>query len=102
MDEQEIQEQRQRRETFLTIFLTLAAGAGILFFLILITGGFFLYVLLGLAAIVALGFFHYLLWGQRFTDQVAEEREEAEARERAEAEEKDWPMPEERFRPPRF
>jgi hypothetical protein len=99
MDDNEIQQHRQRRETLLTVFLTLAAGAGIVFFLILVTGGFFLYVMLGLAAIIAVGFFHYLVWGQGFSQQVAEERDEMEARDRAEAEKEEWPAADDWFGP---
>ncbi len=85
MDENEIKQYQQRRETFLTIFLTVMALAAILFFLILVTIGFFLYVLIGLAVIAVVGFFHYLLWGRLFSQEVAGEREEEEVRARAEA-----------------
>ncbi len=98
MEEQEIKQYQQRRENFLTIFLTVLAGAGILFFLIFVTGGFFIYVMLGLVVITIFGFLHYLLWGRLFSQQVAGEREEEEARARAEAEEESLPKDKHQFR----
>ncbi len=81
------QPRQKRRETFLALFLTLFLGAGILLFLIVVTGGFFLYVVAAVAGIGAVGFLHYLLWGHGLTRQVAGEREEEEARERWELDE---------------
>ena len=52
---------------------SLLAG-GFLFFLILVSGGFFFYVALAVAGIVALGFFHYMLWGYAMTQEVADEQ----------------------------
>jgi hypothetical protein len=77
---------RQRRETFLGLFLALFFGAGAVVFLIVVTGGFFLYVLAAGVVIGVVGYLHYLLWGQALTQQVAGEREEEEARERWESE----------------
>jgi hypothetical protein len=82
---------QRRRESFLTIFLTLLGSAGILLYLIAVTGGFFLYVILAVLVIASVGFFHYLLWGRMMSESVAGEREELEQRERAEA--ADWPLP---------
>jgi fatty acid desaturase len=76
MDEDEVRQYQERRETFLTIFLTLLAAAGGLLFLILVTGGFFLYVMIGVVLVAAGGCFHYLLWGKLFSEEVAGEREE--------------------------
>jgi hypothetical protein len=87
MDEEEIREYQERRETFLTIFLTLLAASAILFCLILVTGGFFLWVLVGLAFIAVAGAFHYFLWGKLFSDRVAGEREEISPRAEEEDEE---------------
>jgi hypothetical protein len=75
---------RQRRETILTLMLTFVFGGGILFFLILVSGGFFFYVLTAVTIIAAVGFLHYLLWGQALLQETAGEREEAEAQERRE------------------
>jgi hypothetical protein len=79
MEEEQIREYQQRRENFLTLFLALLGGTTILFCLVLVTGGFFLWVLIGLGVIAFVGGFHYLLWGKLFSDQVAGEREEMEA-----------------------
>jgi hypothetical protein len=64
----------QRRETLLTVVLSGLAAGACLFFLILISGGFIFYVLLAVAGIVALGFFHYVLWGYAMTQEVADEQ----------------------------
>jgi hypothetical protein len=77
--------QPHRHETFLTIFLTGIAALGFLTFLIVISGGFFFYVLAAMAGIGVFALLHYLLWGYSFSEEVAGEREEEEARERAEA-----------------
>jgi hypothetical protein len=77
---------RRRRETFLGLFLAIFFGGGFALFLILVTGGFFLYVLVAVAVIGLVGSLHYLLWGRALTQDVAGEREEDEARERWEDE----------------
>ena len=73
------------RETFLALLLAALCGGGFLVFLILVSGGFFFYVLCAAGVVTVLGFFHYALWGQFLSREVAGEREEEEARERAEA-----------------
>jgi hypothetical protein len=78
--------QRQRRETFLAFLLTSLVGGGLFLFLMVITGGFFLYCLLAVVAIGVVGYLHYLLWGQSLTQEVSGEREQEEERERWEAE----------------
>jgi hypothetical protein len=83
---------RQARQTFLTIFLTGLLGVFCLLVLILISGGFFFYVLLVGLGMTAAGLLHYLAWGRAFSEEVAGEREEEQLRERAQAEE--WPLPE--------
>ena len=40
-----------------------------------------------MAAMVAFGYLHYVLWGYAFSQQTAGEREEEELRQRVEAEE---------------
>jgi hypothetical protein len=80
---------RQGRQTFLTIFLTGLLGVFCLLVLILVSGGFFFYVLLVGLGITAAGCLHYLWWGRAFSEEVAGEREEEQLRERAKAEE--WP-----------
>jgi uncharacterized membrane protein HdeD (DUF308 family) len=78
--------QKRRRETFLSLFLAFVMGGGFFLFMVLITGGFFLYVLGAVLAIGGVGLIHYFLWGHALTMEVAGEREEEEARERWEAE----------------
>jgi hypothetical protein len=72
------------RETALTLGLTALFGGGFTVFLILVSGGFFFYVLLAVAIIGLVGCGHYFLWGQALTEELAGEREEEELRERME------------------
>jgi hypothetical protein len=71
-----------QRGTMLTLMLTLLGGAGILFFLVLVSGGFFGYVIAAVLAIALVGYVHYRLWGQSMTQQVSGEREVQEEQER--------------------
>ena len=70
------------RGTVLTLMLTLLCGGGILFFLILVSGGFFGYVLAAVVAIALVGYVHYRLWGQALTREVSGERAVQEEQER--------------------
>jgi len=70
------------RGTLLTLVLTLLCGGGILFFLVLVSGGFFGYVIAAVLAIALVGYVHYRLWGQSMTRQVSGEREAQEEQER--------------------
>jgi hypothetical protein len=79
------QEAMQRRQNFLSVFLTGLAGMFFLLVLVLITGGFFVYVVAVAGAIVGFAGLHYLLWGKLLSDQVAGEREEEQLREQAAA-----------------
>lgn len=69
------QADRRRREVFLTVLLTLIGGSAAVFFLILITGGLFLWLVLGVSAVAALSLVHYVLWGRVFSQNTAGERE---------------------------
>ncbi len=71
-----------QRGTMLTMMLTLLCGGGILFFLVLVSGGFFGYVIGAVIAIALVGYVHYRLWGHAMTQQVSGEREVEEERER--------------------
>jgi len=75
-------------QPMLPVVLSIVLLAGILFFLILISGGFFLYVLLGVGLIAMAGLAHYLLWGQDLTRTTEGEREEARIQE--ETEQQTW------------
>jgi hypothetical protein len=68
--------------------------------LILISGGFFLWVVLFGGGILMLGLFHYVLWGRAFSQATAGEREEEQLRQRAAAieEDDDWHKPDTRIR----
>jgi hypothetical protein len=69
------------RGTLLTLMLTLLGGGGIVVFLVLVSGGFFGYVIAAVIAIGLVGYVHYLLWGQALTREVAGEREAEEEKE---------------------
>ena len=80
-----------RRQTFLTVFLALLLGVFALLVLILVSGGFFLYVIYLALAIAGIALIHYVLWGRALSREVAGEREEEQLRQRAAAD--DWPLP---------
>lgn len=80
---------QQMRETWLVVMLGGLGLFGFLFFLALITGGFFIWVYLVVGAIALLALGHYLLWGWSMTQATSGEREEEEFR--ARMEEEDWP-----------
>jgi hypothetical protein len=82
---------RKRRETFLTVLLAVVGGTAAVLFLVLITLGVFLWVVIGVVALAALGLVNYLLWGFLFSQATAGEREEAELR--AQMELNDWDLP---------
>jgi hypothetical protein len=77
------------RDTYLTILLCGFVGIPLFVFLNIITGGLFLWLLIGAAGIGVLGAFHYLLWGRSFSQETAGEREEQELR--GELETEGWP-----------
>jgi hypothetical protein len=91
---------QQHRHGLLSVFLTLFGVAFFLLVLILISGGFFLWVVLFAGGILTVALMHYALWGRAFSDQVAGEREEEQLRQRAAAaaEEDDWHTPDTRIR----
>jgi hypothetical protein len=72
------QPQPPLRETMLTVVLTGLGAGAFLLFLIVISGGFFFYVVLAVAAMVGLGYFHYMVWGYAMTQEVAEEQAQAQ------------------------
>ncbi len=69
------------RGKFLSAMLILLGGSFILFFMFLVCGGLAIAALMVVAGLAAFGFFHYMLWGHSFTQEVAGEREEMEIRE---------------------
>ncbi len=70
--------------SLLTIFLSIFLLGAIFIFLVLITNGFFLYVVLAVFLMGMLGLMHYFLWGRALMMDTAGEREEAQLREEAE------------------
>jgi predicted tellurium resistance membrane protein TerC len=91
MHEHDTDPARERRGTYLGIFLTLLFTGGFLVFLIVVTGGFFLWAAYIVAFIFLFAGLHYLLWGWAMSQDVEGEREELEMQERAEA--GDWDRP---------
>ncbi len=84
---------RQRRETVVTVLLSLLGAAGILFFLVLITGGLLLWLVVGVLGVAALGLLNYLLWGRWLSQATAGEREEAQMWGQLDVNEWDLPDP---------
>jgi hypothetical protein len=79
----DMQASQQRRQRTMTTMLGLVVFAFLVFTLVLLTGGFFIYVV-GVGAFIGVfGFFHWMVWGKVLTEQTAGEREEAELLRRA-------------------
>ena len=62
-----------RPSMVLPVMLSLSIGGGFLFFLMLITGGFFLYVLVGTACLGFFGVVNYFLWGRSLEQETNQE-----------------------------
>src|ERR1700730_16598056 len=77
------------RDTYLTIVLCAFVGIPVFVFFVILTGGLFLWLLIGAAGIGVLGAFHYLLWGRAFSQATAGESAEEELR--AEIQGEEWP-----------
>ena len=87
----DVNQRPPRRQTFLTVFLAILLGIFALLVLILVSGGFFLWVIYLALAVAGLALVHYVLWGRAMSRSVAGEREEEQLRQRAAAD--DWPLP---------
>ena len=74
------------RDTYLTIILCAFVGVPLFVFFNILTGGLFLWLLIGATGIGLLGAVHYFLWGRSFTRETAGEREEEELRTQDETE----------------
>ena len=79
------QDNPPRTQTLAPVALGTVALAGILVFLILISGGLFFYVLLVALAIGGVASLHYLLWGHSMHQETEGEREEERLREQNQA-----------------
>jgi hypothetical protein len=73
-------EHRERRQSFLSVFLGLIGVTFFTLVLIFLSNGIFFYVLVLCGGIAFLCVFNYLLWGRSFSDATAGEREEEEMR----------------------
>jgi hypothetical protein len=82
--EQPSTKRRTARETMLTVTLVVLLGGSIGFFLNLVSLGLFGYVAGAVVIFVAIGYLHYLLWGQAMMQETAGEREEQHLRDRME------------------
>jgi hypothetical protein len=71
------------RAVLLPVMLGSIVGIFCLLFLVILTGGFFLYFLLVVGAIVSIALMHYLLWGRAFEAQTEGDREEVAVIDRA-------------------
>ena len=81
--------QSSGRDTYLTIVLCVFVVVPLFVFFNFLTGGLFMWMLIGAVGIGILGIFHYFLWGRSFSQQTAGEREEEELR--REIEDDGWP-----------
>jgi hypothetical protein len=72
--------QSSGRDTYLTIVLCVLVVVPLFVFFNFLTGGLFLWMLIGAVGIGILGIVHYFLWGRSFSQQTAGEREEEELR----------------------
>jgi hypothetical protein len=70
--------------SMLPMMLALFLALFFLLVLVMLTGGFILYIGLVVLGLIALGAMHYALWGRAFEQMTAGEREEAELLQRAE------------------
>jgi fatty acid desaturase len=64
----------QARTAFLAIALCIVVGTAGLLFLIFVSFGLFAWVPVVMAAMALFAGLHYLLWGRRFDESLAEER----------------------------
>src|SRR2546430_226479 len=87
------------RETMLTVILTGMVLVFSLFVLIIITGGWVMYLALVVAALAWLFLFHYFTWGKPLSDEMKGEREEEQLRQRIKTTDTDdWHPPDTRVR----
>jgi fatty acid desaturase len=61
---------RRRRELVTVWALTLLAGTGLFFFVLLITGDLLIAVMAALLVMAVVGWFHYTFWGRELAREV--------------------------------
>jgi hypothetical protein len=81
----------QQRSSCLMVLITLGVGGSFLMLLVLITGGWLLYLCYVLIGIAVFGAIHYFLWGRLMLRETADERERERQRRRDET--PPWPPP---------
>jgi hypothetical protein len=81
----------QQRSSCLMALITLGIGGFFVMMLVLITGGWLLYLVYVVAGMAVFGAVHYFLWGRVMLQQTAAERERERRRERDES--PPWPPP---------
>jgi hypothetical protein len=87
------------RQTIVTLFMSTIGVVLVLVPLVVLSGGYFMYLLVLCAGIVLFGAFHYVVWGRLLTQQTAGEREEETLLRRAQADDGS-DQPEDRIRLP--
>jgi len=80
---------QQRRLTCLPVMLSVMFGSFFILLMILITGGWFIYLLATVAGISLFGMFHWVVWGRALSQSLAGEIEEERRRQQDEAD--NWP-----------
>lgn len=79
---------RRQRSALLSVVLTVCLGAGGMFLSFLFCGGLWVYMLAVIGGFVAVGYLHYLLWGQSMDREVTRELEREERE--GELSDEDW------------
>jgi hypothetical protein len=88
------EEQRNGRATFVAVAVAILFGIPCTGFLIALTEGYALVAIVVVALLGAVAGAHYLLWGRSMAQNTAGEREEEELRETLEANE--WDLPDQK------
>lgn len=86
MDDDEPREGEGMGENLLTILLAGAAAAGCLVFLIVISGGYFIFLAAVVAGMALFALLHYLLWGHALSEEISGDRDLPEIVQREETE----------------
>src|SRR5437660_330493 len=81
----------QQRSSCLMVLITVGIGGFFVMMLVLITGGWLMYLLYVVAGIAVFGAVHYFLWGRLMLQETADERERERQRRRDET--PPWPPP---------
>jgi hypothetical protein len=77
---------RVRRGTMVSVILATMAAMMVAVFLVILTGGLFVYVIAFAAGMFGFGWLHYIMWGKLLTQMLREEMDEARREEQAQDE----------------